>query len=43
MELSAADGYTELLRAASVPISMSAQGQPSETAYAERTLRRQDA
>lgn len=35
----AADGYTELLRAASVQISMSAQGQPTGNAYAERFMR----
>lgn len=35
----AADGYTELLRAANVQISMSAQGQPTENAYAERFMR----
>lgn len=35
----AADGYTELLRAAGVQISMSAQGQPTENAYAERFMR----
>ena len=35
----AADGYTELLRAADVQISMSAQGQPTENAYAERFMR----
>jgi len=35
----AADGYTALLRAAGVQISMSAQGQPTENAYAERFMR----
>lgn len=35
----AADGYTELLRAAGVQISMSAPGQPTENAYAERFMR----
>lgn len=35
----AADGYTELLRATSVQISMSAQGQPTGNAYAERFMR----
>lgn len=35
----AADGYTELLRTAGVQISMSAQGQPTENAYAERFMR----
>jgi transposase InsO family protein len=34
-----ADGYTELLRTAGVQISMSAQGQPTENAYAERFMR----
>jgi putative transposase len=35
----AADGYTALLRAAGVQISMSAQGRPTENAYAERFMR----
>ncbi len=35
----AADGYIALLRAAGVQISMSAQGQPTENAYAERFIR----
>jgi transposase InsO family protein len=35
----AADGYTALLRATGVQISMSAQGQPTENAYAERFIR----
>lgn len=35
----AADGYTELLRATGVQISMSAQGRPTENAYAERFMR----
>jgi putative transposase len=35
----AADGYTQLLRTAGVQISMSAQGQPTENAYAERFMR----
>jgi transposase InsO family protein len=35
----AADGYIALLRAAGVQISMAAQGQPTENAYAERFIR----
>ena len=35
----AADGYTQLLLAAGVQISMSAQGRPTENAYAERFMR----
>lgn len=35
----AATGYTQLLEAAGVRISMSAQGQPTENAYAERFMR----
>ena len=36
----AADGYTEILRAAGVQISMSAQGQPAENAYANASCAR---
>jgi putative transposase len=35
----AADGYTQVLHTAGVQISMSAQGQPTENAYAERFMR----
>ena len=35
----AADGYVSVLQAAGVQISMSAQGQPTQNAYAERFMR----